>query len=686
MNTEELLEKAGKAKKNKLAKKLEEASLKAFSASFLSEVLEKLDGVEKGAQRNQTIEEIYTLLKKRGIESKTLDGYHAENFAFRIHDHEEFKNFVKSDEFNAFALSFDEQAQKVFGDIFRLKEAINDEHSNVKTLFSKLSKDIEDTKALIQSLPNKWSLLNVEIDENIDLRNYQIKNLAKPTVAGDAVNKEYVDNLVALVARNASMPLGGPVSFLTLSDVPGSYSGQSGKYLRVKSTEDGLEFSTVTSGASLTVEEEDGSPSVASVDTIKFTNGSVTDNGDGSVSVNLSPGAGGDVSSNTATSVDGEVALFSGTGGKTIKRATGSGIAKLTSGVLGTAVADTDYLTPATAASTYAPTAKGVTNGDSHDHSGGDGAQIDYNSLANLPSIPTQYTDEMAQDAVGAMIADTATIDLTYTDATPELKADVKDGSITYAKMQNVSASGKVLGRKTTGAGDVEEIDIDTDLSSVSASDDTVPSAKATKTALDAKAPTASPTFTGTVTLPTELTGVLRADSGVVSTDSDVTDIVAAASDTAAGKVELATAAETTTGTDATRAVTPDGLAGSDYGKRVVSILLNDSTALTTGDGKAYIRVPDECNGYNLVGVRASRVAGTGTPLIQIHNVTQAADMLTTRVSIDSGETDSSTAVTAAVIDTANDDVATGDRLRIDVDDAGTSTTWCEVQLSFQLP
>lgn len=55
-------------------------------------------------------------------------------------------------------------------------------------------------------------------------------------------------------------------------------------------------------------------------------------------------------------------------------------------------------------------------------------------------------------------------------------------------------------------------------------------------------------------------TGVLRADSGVVSVDSDVTDIVAAATASAAGKVELATTAETETGTDATRAVTPDGL------------------------------------------------------------------------------------------------------------------------------
>ena len=42
-------------------------------------------------------------------------------------------------------------------------------------------------------------------------------------------------------------------------------------------------------------------------------------------------------------SVDSEVALFSGTGGATLKRATGSGLVKLTSGVLGTATAGTDY-------------------------------------------------------------------------------------------------------------------------------------------------------------------------------------------------------------------------------------------------------------------------------------------------------------------------------------------------------
>lgn len=43
----------------------------------------------------------------------------------------------------------------------------------------------------------------------------------------------------------------------------------------------------------------------------------------------------GDFSSNTSTSVDGEVVVFSGAAGKTGKRATGTGVAHLTSGVLG---------------------------------------------------------------------------------------------------------------------------------------------------------------------------------------------------------------------------------------------------------------------------------------------------------------------------------------------------------------
>jgi len=167
---------------------------------------------------------------------------------------------------------------------------------------------------------------------------------------------------------------------------------------------------------------------------------------------------------------------------------------------------------------------------------------------------------------------------------------------------------------------------------------------------------------------------------------------VTAASDSASGVVELATAAETTTGTDTGRALTPDGFAGSDFGKTVISLLVfSDATDVTTGDGAGdlFWRVPSVLNGYNLVGVAAAvRTAGTtGTTDIQIHNVTQAADMLTTKITIDSGETDSATAATAAVIDTGNDDVATGDIIRIDVDAVSTTEPLgLLVELTFQLP
>jgi hypothetical protein len=41
----------------------------------------------------------------------------------------------------------------------------------------------------------------------------------------------------------------------------------------------------------------------------------------------------------------------------------------------------------ATASTDYAPAAQGVTNGNSHDHNGGDGAQIAYSNLSGLPSL-----------------------------------------------------------------------------------------------------------------------------------------------------------------------------------------------------------------------------------------------------------------------------------------------------------
>lgn len=171
---------------------------------------------------------------------------------------------------------------------------------------------------------------------------------------------------------------------------------------------------------------------------------------------------------------------------------------------------------------------------------------------------------------------------------------------------------------------------------------------------------------------------------------SSSTNTYRSASDTVVGGVELATSTETTTGTDATRAITPDGLAGSDFGKKGVSVMVFGGTVdVATGDGKAYLTIPDGVGGMNLIGVHARVVTAgtTGTTDIQIHNVTQTADMLSTKITIDSTETGSDTAATPAVIDATNDDVADNDLLRIDVDAVSTTAPkGLVVTLVFQLP
>jgi hypothetical protein len=53
--------------------------------------------------------------------------------------------------------------------------------------------------------------------------------------------------------------------------------------------------------------------------------------------------------------------------------------------------------------------------------------------LDDLPGGGGSYTDEEAQDAVGGIFADTATIELVYTDGTPEITANVRAASITEA-------------------------------------------------------------------------------------------------------------------------------------------------------------------------------------------------------------------------------------------------------------
>jgi len=153
--------------------------------------------------------------------------------------------------------------------------------------------------------------------------------------------------------------------------------------------------------------------------------------------------------------------------------------------------------------------------------------------------------------------------------------------------------------------------------------------------------------------------------------------------------VAFATASEINAGTDAARANTPDALAGSIFGtKNVVVKVIADDTALTVADGLMHFTVPIELNGMNLISVGAHvyTVSSGGLPTFQIHNLTDAVDMLSTAITIDATENDSKDAATPPVIDAAHDDMATGDVIRFDCDVVGTGTKGMEIRMGFRLP
>lgn len=151
-----------------------------------------------------------------------------------------------------------------------------------------------------------------------------------------------------------------------------------------------------------------------------------------------------------------------------------------------------------------------------------------------------------------------------------------------------------------------------------------------------------------------------------------------------------ATSAEVNAGTATDKAVTPDALAGSKLGIRHVIVTAFDgATDIATGDGKEYYDIPSALNGYDLVYVAASvTTAGTtGTTDIQLRNSTTGNDMLSTKLTIDSGEVSTETAATPAVINATYKSVSTGNRIYIDVDAASTTKPkGLKVVLGFQLP
>lgn len=262
----------------------------------------------------------------------------------------------------------------------------------------------------------------------------------------------------------------------------------------------------------------------------------------------------GDVSSNTSTSVVDEIALFSDTTGKQIKRATTTGILKGTSGVISAATAGTDYTTPSSTESftnkTFNANGTGnsITNIEVADLAAGvlnTSATLSGASDTQVPSALAvkTYADNISQGVkwkASVRVATTAAGTL----ATSFENADTVDG-ITLATGDRIlikdQATATENGIYTVNASGAPTRATDAD---------TGAEIKQAAVFVEEGTTNADNAFVltndGTITLgSTNLTFVPFSSA-----------VVPAASTTVQGKVELATQAEAEAKTDTTRALT----------------------------------------------------------------------------------------------------------------------------------
>ena len=142
-----------------------------------------------------------------------------------------------------------------------------------------------------------------------------------------------------------------------------------------------------------------------------------------------------------------------------------------------------------------------------------------------------------------------------------------------------------------------------------------------------------------------------------------------------------------------TRQVDPKNLFGFERQVNRIEYVhcevVEPATDVPTGNDQYVIHIPLDWDNWYLVEVHAKNVTAgvTGTTDIQIRNTTQSdADILSTIITIDTTETGSDTAATAAVIDLTKDQVAVNDSLRVDVDavQSGTIPKGLYITLGFQ--
>jgi hypothetical protein len=135
---------------------------------------------------------------------------------------------------------------------------------------------------------------------------------------------------------------------------------------------------------------------------------------------------------------------------------------------------------------------------------------------------------------------------------------------------------------------------------------------------------------------------------------------------------------------NADKALVTDGTDVSwGYPEGVFAIACSDETTdITTGDAKVTFRAPFAFTIHKIPRASLSTASSSGLPEVDIRN--GADSIFSTKLTIDANETTSTTATTAAVLDTDHTAVSDDAEIKIDIDTAGTGAKGLKVYLYYR--
>jgi hypothetical protein len=149
-----------------------------------------------------------------------------------------------------------------------------------------------------------------------------------------------------------------------------------------------------------------------------------------------------------------------------------------------------------------------------------------------------------------------------------------------------------------------------------------------------------------------------------------------------------------TNNTGGTFNVTGFTTGGTSSPYQVILQAFEESDFVLSGTAVVFFRIPASLNGLNLTdcGAQIANTGTTGNTTVMISRGRQSSpttapafvDMLTTAITIEYNIFDSKDSLIPPVINTSNDDIATGDRIRINVPTISTGVQGLSITLKFE--